>query len=766
MQHNPFIVRMPFSAMLLLAAVLLTIGRFRNNKKSAIRLTAITLLAIISVAVIRMPIYLDRGLSQMDSTVQSAVVGIQTVGMGGDLDSAIDKGIELIDGVLPSNIQEASFYARFYVSYCIVQYALCPFLCAFALTKTITSALGRFWLRWFHRGPVFFFSDLTPESLLLAESIQKTLEENNQKAFICFASTDGKSSPALEAKQPNATFRKVLYYQETLTYKLLPANASYVNCILCHPSEKHNLNRLMNLLESSRNTAWTRKSRALHYFIFANSRHAEKVVDELAEQHIRQNKKDKPSADATSEQESKTSPQNRIICMLNMKDNLAMDILDKHPLFDYVTRDETGKGRLNVLIAGSTQLANRFLRNCIPCGQLNDCELTVTLADTNAEAYKQKLHRTVPMLANDSELIHRCVTTRFEPLSDPMAVAADELVKDIHYILLAYDDDKLNIEAARQIQLLIERQKLVDPERAKQKIAVIYNVEDPLLSDVCQRSLPNLVSTPGEHCQMYPVGNLRQQYSVEVLFGHELLRKAFFINCIYSDRLDLLKSAPDYNKMRLAFISFMNSSYDRRSSLAAALQIKYRNHVLTSAADPAGAERLLAYVEHYRWVSYSMLDGFLKPTDEQMNAYFYTGSNSHRSLELSLHPCMVTSEKDMFADPYIENASKDELDLLSVKVHKLAVKKLREVYADQPQILKQLDEDLASGSNSLKEKIESLLPAASENEKKYAKRLASAVFTNFKKSDMSIVQQTNNILTAAGNPATKDVLLLFWLNSK
>lgn len=748
----PFIILLPISLLLLAAAVILTLGRFRSNKKSAVRLTAITLLAILSVAVIRVPIYQERGESKWDSTVHSVMVGIQTIGVGGDLDKALTTGVKIIDGQESEkdHFRDATLPAKIYITYCIIQYALCPLLCAFALTKTISSVLGRFWLRWFYRGPVFFFSDLTEESLLLAESIQKTLDDSKESAFICFAATEGKIDPTLEEKLPASIFKNVLCYPETICYLKLPTRASYVNCILCHPSEKHNLSCLMQLLEDSKTPAKVRMNRTLHYFIFAHSRHAEKVVDHLSEEHIQK-------ADNT---------QNRIICMLNTKDNLAMSILNKHELFKYITRDDAGNGRLNVLIAGSTQLANHFLRNCIPCGQLDNCELKVTLADVNAEAYKKKLFRSVPMLANGSELMARCVSLHFETLDDPMAVAEESLLKDVNYVLLAYDDDKTNIQAAQQIQLLIERQKLVDPQRAKQRVAIVYNVEDPLLSGVCANNMPSLTSAAVNHCEMYPEGNRKQQFSVEVLFGDELLQQAFFVNCTYAEKFALLSSNPNRDELRADFITFMNKSYDRRQSLASALQIKYRKHVLANSPNRSEAVDLLTYIEHYRWSAFSMLDGFLKPTDEQLKAYFYTGSNTHRSLELSLHPCLVTSEENLFYNPYDPQAEKDPLDLVSIKVHELAVEMIRNLYANEPRLIARLEGDLKAGNNTIHNDIKALLPNVSESELRFAKRLTKAVFTDFKVSDRAIVLYTDKILRAAESKATIDTLRLFWLKSK
>ncbi|MBE5813762.1 MAG: hypothetical protein E7320_00965 [Clostridiales bacterium] len=749
MLQNPFLIRMPVSILLLAAAAILTIYRFRNHHRSPIRLSVITALCILSVTVIRIPIYRDFGETVLDSTVHSVVIGIQTVGLGGDLDKAIETGIELIDGQFLGNLQTASASGQIYASYCIAQHALCPLLCAFAVIKTISSALGRFWLHWFHRGPVFFFSDMTQESLLLAESIQKTLDENHVKAYICFATTDGQADAEMEEKVEGASFKKLLQYREALSCKFFPMNASHINCILCHPSEQHNLNRLMQLLEKSGSVTGARKDRALHYFIFANSRHAEKVVDQLSEQYI-------TLAENT---------QNRIICMLNTKENLAVHILDKHPLWSYVARDDAGHGKLNVLIAGNTRLATHFLRNCIPCGQVENCSFSVTVADVEAEASRQKLYRTMPMLAEDSELVRRIGSLHFETLSDPMAVANDALLKDVHYVLLAYEDDKLNIQLARQIKLQIERQKLVDPERAKQKVAIVYNVLDPLLHDVCVRSLPSGEDTGIVHCSMLPVGNLKQQYSTEVLFGHELLRKAFYINCTYSNAFDLLGPKPDLERMRSSFTSFMNSSYDRRASLAAALQIDYRNHVLKNAACKTEAEDLLTDVEHYRWAAYAMLDGFSKPTDKQLEGYFFKGTNTHRSLDLFLHPCLVTSEQSAPGSAWDPTAKKDELDLLSLKLHDMAANKLRSLYADNRPLMQELKSTLASGTNTLADKIGSLLPDAQNSEKKTARRLASMLFIDFKKSDRDIVQMTDAILKASENTEAANVLSLFWLNT-
>lgn len=741
----PFAANMLIAFLLLVVAVFLTVIRFHKNKYANARLMAVTVLTVLSVAVMRMPLYLDRGESRMDSTVHSVVVGIQTVSLGGDLDGAIDDGIELIDGVERDTISAASSESKFYASFCIAQYALCPFLCAFALIKAISSMLGRFWVRWFHRGPVFFFSELTDDSIQLAGSIQHTLHANGVKGFLCFAAVTDQTDAGLLSNLHAAELKNVLLYHNGIGYNMLPRRSSAVNCILCHPNEQNNLNELMQLLHDGENTRETKRS--FRYFVFAESRHAEQVVDSLSNKYITEN------------------GQNRILCMLNTRENIAVHILDRHPLFNYTVPCEDGRERLDVLIAGNTTLADHILRNAYPCAQLKNCDLRITIADTNAEERRSSLYRSSPMLQKNEQLVEECGKLCFHSLSDPMAIADDALLKDKQYIVLAFGDDKQNIQAARNIRMQIERQRLTDKARAGQRVAIIYIVEDTLLNDVCVESDANL-DNGISLTEMLPEGSRRMQNSTEVLFGHELLRKAFFINCAYRGAKMQPETPAELQLLEKDFVAFMNSSYNRRSSVAAALQIKYRHHVLAHSASKADAERLLAYTEHYRWCAYAMMDGFELPAQEQLEGYFYTGNNTHRSNALRLHPCLVSTRLEAEDSPWLPDGDKDDLDRLSLQVHEMLKQRLRELFSNDERLLQKLETYASTGDRAVRQELLDLLDQLPDAEKKLPVKMVKGMFNDFKESDRNIVHMTGDILAASMNDKATAALSLFWLAHK
>lgn len=746
----------PIAVVLLLIAACLTIHWFRRERYSGSNLLVITCLVVLSITMLRMPLKQVQGLDGFSSFGHSLVSALQTIGLNEDLTAVINEGVDIIDAAPASNarpaadsttaelfrknLANASCAARWYAGFAIFQYAAAVGLCGFALIKTISSLLLRWQLKiWRH--PVFFFSRLTVESIHLAHSIQQSMQARKKRALFCFTSVPEDMNDELAQAWHEAGLSRAFQLSESLNVGLFPRFSSRVNCILCSEDEEDNIKALARLLEDN-SKARTSSNQVMKYFVYAQSDQAEQAIDALAGKFI-------PGS---------ARSRNQIICMLNHLENLVMHILDQAPLHAFTAPDADNKRRLNILVAGSTPLAVRFLRNAYACGQMENCTLSITLADPRAEEVRQQLLISAPLLAQrELPIVQACGEVNFRTLSSRAAVADDTLLQDMQYILLAYDSDDENLKAARRIRTLIERQRLLNPDRAAQDVAIVYVVKDSAMNALCREIDPAAGYGTAKACRMFPVGSIEHQHRTETLFEDDLLVKAFLLDRVYNGKMTVQKDPDSLKALQKEFVAFMNKAYDRRSTVATTLHLKYRETILNdSSLSEAEKLQALAHAEHLRWNAYMIISGYAPPTDEQLESYYFTGDATHRSKLLKLHPCMVPSAKEPTPDLWAPGTvPADPLDGVSLKLHAMALKRL---HTYLPQTLPQ--QPTPQDKPAIIQAAEAL-PEGPAREQ--AVRLAGALFKDIKQYDMDIAASTPDILKNASDPDIQAALRLFWL---
>lgn len=754
---------LPIAAILLLIPTVLTCRWFQKERYSGSNLVVITCLVVLSITMLRMPLKQAQGENGLDSFLHGLVSAMQTIGLNEDLTGVINEGVELIDAAPAADdeaaknaeastdstgakepvkkaLASASKDAKCYAGFAILQYVLSVGLCGFVLVKTISRIWLRFQLKISQR-PVFFFSHLTKESIHLAQSIQQSMQARNKRPLFCFTSVPDDMDDELGQIWRDADLRRAFQLSEALSADLFPWFSTGVNCILCSEDEERNLKTLSRLLQENSETRIFRR-RLMKYFVYAQSDLAEQAIDVLAAKYIPGEERNR----------------NQIICMLNHQENLVMHILDQAPLHEFVATDADSARRLNVLVAGSTPLATRFLRNAFACGQMEDCTLSITLADPRAEEVRQRLYTAAPLLKQrDLPVVQACGELHFHPLSTPAEVADDALLQDKQYILLAYDSDDENMKAARRIRTIIERQRLTDPGRAAQEVAIVYVVKDAAMNALCQEIDPAAGYGTAKASRMIPVGSIELQHHTDALFGDALLVKAFLLDRAYSGITAVDRSPEGLRALQRDFVGFMNKAYERRSTVATALHLKYRETVLhDDTLSEQEKLQTLAHAEHLRWNAYMLMSGYAAPTAQQLEGYYFTGDATHRSKLLKLHPCLIPSVKEVTPDLWAKDTVPvDALDALSLRLHAMALERLRDYL---PRTILE---------NPVLEDKETIVSAAKalpdENDRKQAVRLAKALFNNFKQYDLDIVAATPDILRNANDPELQAALRLFWL---
>lgn len=735
------------SFLLLATAVVLIFRWLRKGDLSAKDLLIISALTLSSIALIRLtvdPIECDFVTRLMNCILRS----MQTIALEENMGDIVDELHTAVAAMLRVPVPEtltgsaaqeflrsagaSTFRGTLYAAFASVQYVLAPVICGLALVEVVANLVGGLRER-FCRKPVYVFSQLNRESLTLAESIART----QQRVLICFFGAAQKQQEEFRSR-----LRQIdaIVHEDEIRHKLFPRFAPCTTCLVCSGSEEDNLNTLSRLLEEGEEDGFGR----LKYFVFAHSSQAERLTDKLAAQYV-------TGADCKDGQSV------RLVCMINPEENLVSHILARHPLHA-CTAPAGEKRRLNVLILGSGHLAEHMLRNVFACGQMIGCTLSITAAAQNEKAFRTRMEASVPMLRKpDDPLMQELGTIAFEHLECPAAADSLPSAQNADYMLCALDNDADNIQAAGQLRVLIDQQKLQaaahQAPRASQQVSILYVVKDPSMNALCLREeAPAYDVRAYTPCTASPVGSNSEQYSADVIFSNEIMHQGFFVDRSYNSKLDSYDGGRQPESMMNDFFSFMNSAYGRRSSIANAQHIPYRSSVLAEAKDEDKEKtvQLLAKVEHQRWCAYTIMDGFTRPTDEQLKGFLFRGNSNTKETELLLHPCLVPSKAVPLGDPFAKGAkAQDCLDEVSLKIHDLILPRVKALFEANGLDAAMLMRTKAQSPKAHKEdllKEAGKLPGSTQ---KLAEAMIKKLYNNFRSSDIAIVQDTARIRDAA-----------------
>ncbi|MBR4069234.1 MAG: hypothetical protein IKK08_11495 [Clostridia bacterium] len=761
---------LPLAFLLLIVPVILTICWFRNERYTGANLMWVSLFVIASITVLRLPLRLSWGETFPDNIMHSLIDALQTISLGADLENLIKEGVRVTYGETIRTFADTVGNSRIYASFVIVQCIIGILLSAFAVIKTVTGGIQRWLFRIFSFRRTFVFSRLTEESIMLAKNIQNAARAKHKKISLCFAAAQEDTLAALNLQWKAAGLKNVICFPKNIEHKCFPVMARGVNCILCSGEEDENLQQLYDLLRTEKDARLHRK-RSIKYFVVAHSRNAERTVDGLMDCYIR-------SGESSS-----------IVYLINPAENLAINVLDSIPLFKYAAPAGKNSTKLNILVAGSTPFAERFVRNAYVCGQMLDCSLSITWAATNADELEAELYAGVPALKRDDlQIVNECGRIGFHQLKSWAEIADEAMVGKAHYIVLANEKDEENIKAARRIRRIIELQKLTDPDRSSEKVAVLYRVESAAMNEIDRRM--DEAAAKKQHqqlytpCDMIPIGSREEMYAAEMFFFHDMLCKGYFVDRVYISKnpkeemtLENVQKTLDRHKRQFSeFLCGMRGNAgcdnaDKRSSVASALHLNYRMHVMNASAEPGGKpdaalmERL-ADTEHRRWTANTIMSGYMPPTPEQLESYFRKGGYSHKNMDLYLHPCIISSRPGVCPGLWKGEGKPDGLDQLAYDLHSRTYAMLDDAVREgcKAGALPALTLPDPTKPESLQPFVEAVeeLPASEARSRVLV--LANNLFKDFKSSDRKMVDYTSSVIRIAADPQVSDALRLFWLD--
>lgn len=358
-------------------------------------------------------------------------------------------------------------------------------------------------------------------------------------------------------------------------------------------------------------------------------------------------------------------------------------MLYKHPLYEVITENTTD---INVLIVGSGTYAQKFIDICLQIGQMSDAELKITVISESPEEDKDTYLYFRPAISEfvniDGSLKEELAYATLE-FKEKLDISNIEN-KKYHYVFIALEEDDKNVSVARRCS-----DRIYDQWRYRCPVCYLsYKIVKENRIDIVDKIYPICINEPID----------------VMMIDHELGEIAFNTHISWNDTMNI---DMDHERKKFFEGRSYKEIYNRNSSIAFALSIKYKLHsigidcenfidaaeqfsknVLEACFSDESAKKkynCLVDLEHRRWLIEKATEGWTAPKDGngKLRLKDCIARGSVKDTMNRTHPCMVRgSERTPLNDiAYSENnyakwdqgeinPNLDELDKMSIELHR------------------------------------------------------------------------------------------------
>lgn len=488
--------------------------------------------------------------------------------------------------------------------------SFCPILAAVLSVSVPLSAVGTvlalLWSYLPHHVPCFnrvwyIFSELEPNSIRMANSIQKDLGDNTG-IFIFLRTRRDKLNPEMQSQ-----LRKINYHlyrkDETAFLRWRWRRCRILRFFFLSEDTDGNFSRMKEFLENAgANTLLTPVPVELpdgqfqhELYLLSETESAPMLID-----HLRNFLQDPMNSHVFRHTE---------LWLLDRFRAVSYDLIRQQPLLT----EPPKKTDLNVLVLGFGKIGREFFRTASSVWVTHNCKLSFTLCDLEIHCKLNAFIRQCPELNQSVHYQPKELNAESNQLA--------ELVQsnDYHYIVVALGDDERNIRVAFWLKRFYRRCYWADPNASQPQICV--NIEDAIKHEYVQ-NLWQTDDLPGHTLHVF--GGLDQVFSKSVLMPENLWLAARWV---HRELNNLSVNTP-----------VIWSEYQRRSSIACAAHAEYHSAVTSTSAHPLED---LTDTEHDRWMAYVRSEGMQKADLALVDAYFSKLGNKHVDVLGRLTPCLV-----------------------------------------------------------------------------------------------------------------------------
>lgn len=434
----------------------------------------------------------------------------------------------------------------------------------------------------------------------------------------------------------------------------------------------HRLFRRPAVPEEERGRLWS-KSDKVDIYIFSHNEEADEIVRRIY------GKKDGNAYGIRLDRYPRVT-----VKVIKDYRNLVYRLLDsEYPLcYSHLANKAADRTKLIVTILGCGKIGEEFFAAAYWCGQIGDgspefngTSLTLNVISRDAKTRAEPdLQFRMPEAFTDESGYCSMNFCEAEYGTAAFTDGFDRYCLDSDYVLVAFGDDNVNLQAAAWVkrrldtyQAVRQKEKGNPPKRA----VINFVVES---ADLCAslrheeiRSGNDGIESDDSGCILNPFGSLRERFDYRNIYLSDLEERAWLVDCTHG--------GVDGESDRRAFLL---SSYNFHSSIASALHYRYKLISVGAISDTAclspqkeeavidalesrlksneKAKNKLLWLEHRRWCAYMRTIGYRCPTVREFLAYQKLtteqkgGKKSfafeHKNDFLRLHPCLVECGKE------------------------------------------------------------------------------------------------------------------------
>lgn len=340
---------------------------------------------------------------------------------------------------------------------------------------------------------------------------------------------------------------------------------------------------------------------------------------------------------------------------------LCSELLLRHPL----NRLPADRKTISLVIIGCDKLGMRMLKTAAWCGQAEGLALKLRVYDRNAETLKKRLQAQCPELMDHCDLDFVTVDARTAEL-ETAVIDPGKGSPEATCIVMAMGDDELNIAVAERMFRLFRHHN-----RYGWNPLILARIRNANKSEVYkEQENPYLKAR-----NISPFGGVEEVFADSTLFHSYLENLSFAVELCYCGLLPekdpatmTVRELREYwrsDAVRVARSQFLQSEYNRRSSMAAALHIpvKLRSVGLMPEEetipspetacrfcnalkqDPGLLEKL-ARNEHARWNQFMRSEGYVRADWEDLQCFYPALEKKNNQDALGKrHLCLVDWEQ-------------------------------------------------------------------------------------------------------------------------
>ena len=360
-------------------------------------------------------------------------------------------------------------------------------------------------------------------------------------------------------------------------------------------------------------------------------------------------------------------------------------ILDHWPVYEYTSR-ENGNEILDIAICGNGDMREEFFKAAFSCVHMPGMKLRIRLYAEDVVEFIEKMKKENPAFVRTVHIYRedRMIWTEEDRIRAGIKICEEPFAE-----IRLYERSRAAMLARNAARIREIKSKY---------ILFLWGKE--YVERIPKNAIPQGAVVP-------PVSEVKKcSYYDEELFRTNIMRRALQLHAFYYR--GTFERASDEE----IWETFENDVYNLDSSVRGALSIRYYlgaagiqndcenpgetfyRKVLAPEAEKGYLIEQLSVQEHTNWCAYMAMNGWDVPTDSELEQYSFVGSHDFKDRERKLHPCLVPSRHGSGLKTLSQNdwddknigwnqeEGMDELDLQSLKMHRIACKKAEKAEPD------------------------------------------------------------------------------------